>query len=118
MTSENLGTADEITIDTDEGRFVLWFSTEHGTYRVNIHGAASDLIEAVDRTIRPWWEEGEAVRRSFLKDMDKAAVDVEREYQAKRVFACDPDESAGYALDDPKHPAYHSTHADHYEERR
>lgn len=111
MTSEYLGRAEEISIDCEDTGFVLWFTTEEGTYRVNVQGAASDLLEAVDRTVRPWWQEGESVRRLFEKDMAQAA---------REVFRCAPedvDESGGYDISDPKYPAYHSTHADIWDSR-
>ena len=34
-----------------------------------------------------------------------------------QAFACDPDESCGYEADDPKHPDWHSVHADLYDQR-
>ncbi len=33
------------------------------------------------------------------------------------TFRCDPDESGGYDLSDPKHPDFHSIHADLYDQR-
>jgi hypothetical protein len=37
-------------------------------------------------------------------------------HEARRTaptrFECDPDESGGYDLSDPKHAAFHSTHVD------
>jgi hypothetical protein len=33
------------------------------------------------------------------------------------VFACEPDESCGYDRDDPKHPDWHSVHADLWDMR-
>lgn len=33
------------------------------------------------------------------------------------VFACVPDESCGYDRSDPKHPDWHSTHADLWDSR-
>jgi len=32
-------------------------------------------------------------------------------------FRCDPDESCGYDVSDPKHPEFHSVHVDHYDSR-
>ena len=122
---EYLGNADEITIETDERGFELHFSTDQGRYRVNIHGAASDLYEAVQRTIAPWWAEGLAVKDE-MRFKDLPDPDSARRF----AFMCNPDESAGFACgvqaradfdayetSDPKSPSYHSIHADIHDAR-
>ena len=110
--SEYLGNADEITIESDESGFWLWFVTENGPYRVNIHGCASDLYEAVQRTIAPWWAEGLAVKDEMrfkgLPDPDSAR---------RFAFMCNPDESDAYEPSDPEAPGYHSIHADIWDNR-
>lgn len=73
------------------------------TIRVRVQDVAEQLYDSVRATIGPW-----------LRERDEA----EREYlQNARVFACDPDESGGYDVSDPKHPAFHSTHADIWDMR-
>lgn len=91
-----LGNATGMQIDSDERGFELLFETDSGEYRVNIHGAAKDLLDAVTEQIKPWWDDAEIVRRSM------------------RTLS-DPRE--GYDTSDPKHPDFHSVHADLHDSR-
>ena len=100
--TENLGRADTIQIDGMEDGFEMKISTDQGVYTVNIHGCTMNLINQVDTHLRPYWAEAEAAYA---------------ERRRSRVFACDPDESGGYATDDPTHPDWHSVHADLYDSR-
>ena len=107
--SEYLGSADEITIECDERGFELRISTDQGCYRINVHNAASDLYEAVQRTIAPWWAGGQAVLASMHRgprgDCRWTNEDIaEYERQALLTF-------------DPKHPDFHSIHADIWDNR-
>lgn len=94
--------ASEIRIETDECGFELHLTDSDGdTHVFNIQAAAVDLLSAVERTIAPWHREGMAVLA---------------EWRAAGAFsAYDP--SDAYDLSDPKHPAFHSVHADHYDAR-
>jgi hypothetical protein len=47
----------------------------------------------------------------YLRERDEAR----RTLPAR--FECDPDESGGYDLSDPKHPDFHSVHADIWDMR-
>lgn len=69
---------------------------------LNIHSVAVDLLAACEREIAPWHREG---------------VKVLAEMKAAGAFACDPDESGGYDTSDPKHPDWHSVHADIWDAR-
>jgi hypothetical protein len=103
--------ADSIDIDTDEGRFRLIIEAEGKTFTFDIHGAASDLYEAVKRKIEPWWTDGETVRSEF----ERRRVDVPDDPDSARrfVFACNPEvDLNAYLASDPKSPGYHSIHAD------
>lgn len=93
----------EIRIECDERGFELYLVLADGHERVfNVQAVAVDLLAAVEREIAPWHREGMAVLAAM---------------RAGGAFECDPDESAGYDRDDPKHPDWHSVHADHYDAR-
>lgn len=63
------------------------------------------LYDRVNATIGPWLQEREAAFAEF------------RHQRALGAFRCDPDESAGYDPSDPKHPDWHSVHADLWDSR-
>lgn len=94
------GNADKITIEHDEGGFELHIHSEDAYVSFNIHAIAEALYDTVKREIGPWLYE---------RDMAKASMPA--------VFLCNPDESGGYDISDPKHPRFHSTHADIYDNR-
>jgi hypothetical protein len=103
--TRSLGRADFVTIESDEDGFELHISTDTGySYVVNVHGVSQLLLAEVQKEIGSYWEEARAAAADHQRDLDK-------------VFACDPDESGGYDPSDPKHPAYHSTHADIWDAR-
>jgi hypothetical protein len=80
-------TADNIRIDTDEGRFILVIDTEEiGTLRVNFHNIALEFEDEVRRELRPYALEA---------------------YHARATKPASYDEGDGYDLDDPKHPTYY-----------
>jgi hypothetical protein len=58
------------------------------------------LYDAVKGAIGPWLRERDEARRTLPV-----------------AFVCDPDESGGYDLSDPKHAAFHSTHVALWDER-
>lgn len=79
-------TIDGVIIDTDEHGFELILSGHAAEYRFRIHGVALELMRAVDREIRPWWQEATL-----------AIVDDEDRHE----------DLDAYELTDPKHPTYH-----------
>jgi hypothetical protein len=87
--------ADSIRIECEENGFHLIAETSrtHFDFRISDPEA---LYREVTGMIRPWLAEKERGRLAFL---------------------CVPDESGGYALDDPKHPDFHSVHADIWDMR-
>jgi len=57
-------TLDGVLIDSDEGGFQLILSGEKQEYRFDLpQDIAIELMRAVEREIKPWWLEGEAVRQ-------------------------------------------------------
>lgn len=94
--------AETISVESDECGFELHVTDTDGDVHVfNIQAAAVDLLSAVERTIAPWHREGMAVYA---------------EWRAAGAFsAYDP--SDAYDLSDPKHPRYHSVHADMWDAR-
>jgi len=78
-------TADNIKIDTDEGRFLLVISTEEiGTVTVDFHSLALEFEDEVRRELRPYALEAAHARATMPTD-----------------------DGDGYALDDPKSPGYY-----------
>lgn len=103
-------TASRIRIDEDEGHIVLLIdSDEEDTITVDIHGIAVEFHDDVRREIGPWAHEAEDARQAV-------AAGVPLKVYTKVVSVEDAIED-GYALDDPKHPQYHSTHADLWDAR-
>ena len=97
------GTADSLSIDTDEGRFVLVITDDEGDRAViNFHHLALEFYEEVQRELRPWYLEAESARSAV------AAGASLNEYLTGTPDV-DPD---AYALDDPKHPTYHERMVD------
>lgn len=98
---------DRIEIDSDEiGRW--WIEVHHATgftlYEIPDPEALYDQVKA---RIGPWLRERDEARGGW-----KAAAD---RYHA--AFMCNPDESGGYDISDPKHPDHHSVHADIWDAR-
>jgi hypothetical protein len=94
--------AESVTVDDDEGRFTLVIEDVEGErVTVNIHGIDLDAFyEQVKARIGP-----------YLRERDEALR------TRPVVFACNPDESGGYDLSDPKHENFHSLHADLWDSR-
>ncbi len=62
------------------------------------------------------WVASLAVRYDLAKSI--AQAEKTRPERVARVFACNPDESAGaYEISDPKHQEFHSVHADLWDSR-
>ncbi len=98
---------EDIRIESDERGFEMYLCVdeepevdENGWFRVNIQAVADKLAQEVHTNIDPWLAEAASVRRIF------------------ECGAGEIDESAGaYDLNDPKHPRYHSVHADPWDNR-
>lgn len=75
-----------------------------GEYRWRLEDP-EQAYDAVRAGIWPWIAEKEEAYQEFKRA------------RAAGVFACDPDESGGYDLSDPKHPDWHSVHADIWDAR-
>lgn len=96
--TRSLGSADSITIEGMEDGYELTISTDDGLYVVNVHSITHDLIKVGDE-LKAYWAEGRAAAADHQRDLDK-------------VFDGD-----GIPTDDPKHPDWHSVHADIYDNR-
>lgn len=101
--------ADSIKIETDEDGFHLiveapeedgaFFKQRRFDFRIDDPEA---LYDAVKAEIGPWLYERDAAQRTFV---------------AQGGYARGFHESGGYATDDPKHPDFHSVHADLWDAR-
>ena len=100
------GRAHTVSIEEDEDGFTITLEgvdEGDGIVRVNVQNVAEQLYDQVKARIGPW-----------LRERDEAYA----EFKAR--FSCsfeDIDESGGYDLSDPKHPRYHSVHADLWDMR-
>lgn len=91
--------AERITIECEEDGFWLHITAEDRPlicWRITDPESFYDSAKA---NIGPW-----------LRERDEA----ERLYQ---VFNCDPDESGGYDISDPKRPNHHSVMAEIFDSR-
>lgn len=77
-------TIDGVLIDSDEDGFHLILSGAQAEYRFHIHGVALELLRAVDREIRPWWQEA-------IRALDDIPLD----------------DRDAYPCNSPKHPTHH-----------
>jgi hypothetical protein len=103
-------TADKITLDTDEGRFTIVIEDDEGsTHAFIIHHVDLDAFyDQVRGRLGP-----------YLREMHKARSAVAAGVSLS-AFICSPedvDESGGYDRSDPKHPEFHSVHADLWDSR-
>ncbi len=92
--TQSLGTAIGVAVCGDENGFELHIQTDEGSYVVNVHACSEQLLSEVEREIGEYWAEAQSAMAGA------------------KIFACNPDESGGYDRDDPKHPDWHSVHAD------
>jgi hypothetical protein len=90
----------EFRIETDESGIVLVVSTEDGESHRHAVTDPEALYDAVKSAIGPWLYERDQARRTLPS-----------------AFYCDPDESGGYEISDPKHTNFHSVHADLWDAR-
>ena len=91
--------SDKIRIECEEDGFWLHVDTEFGesTHMLKIEDPEA-LYDHVKAAIGPWLYEREQARAEFLRD---AAIASE----------------GGYDASDPKHPDFHSVHADIWDAR-
>jgi hypothetical protein len=121
-------TADTITLDDDDGRFTLVIEDDEGTRH-------SFIIHHVD--LDTFYNQVRGRLGPYLREMHEARSAVSAGVSLS-AFLCAPedvDESGGFAtrdgittdletgeeypaaVTDPKHPRYHSTHADLWDSR-
>src|SRR3990172_7944877 len=100
-------TAETVTVDDDEGRFTLEIVDDEGDrHSFIIHHIDLDAFyDQVKGRIGPYLQErDEAKREEIGIDPREARRLIALGFAADRgMFPCDPDESGGYAADDPKH---------------
>jgi hypothetical protein len=108
--------AHTIKIESDEDGFWLVLEVDEADpLRVRIEDPEA-LYDTVKAEIGPWLYERD---RAFAEFRAAAKGGIG---QVVQLFRCNPDESAGldedaYDPNDPKHPRYHSTHADIWDAR-
>jgi hypothetical protein len=91
-------TADVVRIESDERGFELWLETEDGEFAFNIQNIDLDAF----------YDQVKARIGSYLRERD----------DARRVYVGIPGPVAeAYDLSDPKHPEFHSIHADIWDAR-
>lgn len=113
-----IASAESVTVENDERGFELHFTVteephvdERGYMVVNIQACDLDAFyDQVKSRIGPYLQEMHEARTAVAAGVSLPA------------FICSPedvDESAGQAYDlwDPKHPRFHSVHADLYDQR-
>ncbi len=103
-------TADTVKIDTDEGQFMLEVETLDGDrYTFGIHGIDLDAFyNQVKARIGPYLRERDEARQAVASGVTLAQFTGAPE---------DEDESGPYDISSTKHPRYHSTHADLWDQR-
>ena len=94
--------AESVTVDSDEGSLTLEIeSAEEDRITVNIHGIDLDAFyDQVKARIGPYLREKEDAEQRF-----------------NRAYAAEEEAREAYALSDPKHPDFHSIHADIWDAR-
>jgi hypothetical protein len=93
--------ADAVRFEGDEDGWHMLIDTDEELIDVHIHGIAWELFQNCDRTI------GSEYRYAMSIKQEVAT--------ARTLDEDDPDQ--GYDRNDPKHPAYHSTHVAIWDER-
>ncbi len=93
-------TAEAVSFEGDEDGWHMFIDTDEGKIDVHVHGCAWELFQNADRTIGSEY---------------RYAMSIRREVDTARKDEDDPDQ--GYDRNDPKHPAYHSTHTAIWDER-
>lgn len=95
-------TATAVSFEGDEDGWHMFIDTDDGKIDVHVHGVAWELFQNCDRTIGSEYRYAMSVKQAVARE--KASADED-----------DPDQ--GYDRNDPKHPAYHSTHVSIWDER-
>lgn len=90
----SLGCAESVRIEEDEYGFLLYLDTDEGPFVVNVHGVLDELLSQI-----------------------VPIVDYVNEREDARVSRPLRDDADAYPADDPKHPDWHSVHADLYDSR-
>lgn len=68
-----MASVDKVTIESDERGFEMWLELDEevctfatsGVLRLNIHGVAEELYDAVKSTIGPWLQERDEAKREY-----------------------------------------------------
>ena len=104
--------ADDITYEHEEDGVWLLVTLDDGyVARIRVQDCAEELYDRTKAAIGPWLRERDEARASYRRFRENPAA-------ALAPFVCrDIDESGGYDVSDPKHPLYHSTHADIWDAR-
>jgi hypothetical protein len=101
--------AERIEIESDERGFELHVWVDEIPYSRDDDGHMVVNIQNVD--LDAFYDQVRSRIGPYLRERDEARR------TAPVRFECDPDESGGYDLSDPKHPDWHSVHADLYDNR-
>lgn len=89
--------ADAVRIESDEHGFEMVVELDDGGhFRINVHGVAEELYDAVKGAIGPWLAEGEAARREYVTGR---ADDPTQQGVLDRILARREDP---YLCDDPE----------------
>ena len=98
--------ADTIRVDSDEDGFHLIVQTEAGEWHdFKIQALAWEFYEDVKRTIGEWYAEGKRAEAEWRYSQPVVLSDPAH-------WPSDEELAQPYDQDDPKHPDYHSIHAD------
>jgi hypothetical protein len=97
--------AESVTVESDERGFELHFTVTEEPH-VDENGHMVVNIQNVD--LDAFYDQVKSRIGAYLRERDEAR------WTMPRVL---PDEASAYLTSDPKHPAYHSTHADIWDAR-
>lgn len=111
--------AESVNVDSDDGRITL---EVFGYANTPDADAVTLTILIHDIDLDAFYDQVKAHIGSYLRERDEAHAGFKRAVESGGVtgavaFVCNPDESAGYELSDPKHPEFHSVHADIWDMR-
>lgn len=118
----NFGNVDSVQIESDERGFELHLSTdEFGPIVVNIQSECETLYDQVKARIGPYLQERDEVKRVFecnpsYEEFMRSEYDHER-MTGQHAGEFSIDDGSGYDRSDPKHPNWHSVHADIWDNR-
>jgi hypothetical protein len=93
--TQPLGHAETFCVEGDEDGFELHFSTDQGVFVVNVHGVIDEFIKA-GGVLVDYMAEGALAAAQHRADMEQRDA---------------------YDLRNPKHPDWHSVHADLWDSR-